>query len=109
MRAILLPLAPLLAAATVAPTPAIAPHVGDNLANPSEAPGKNCRGRLETVRQERGLPKLDRKDTGTSDPLLILAVDRRMDGCEVLVMRNNANDVRPLPEFSDHATMKPAH
>jgi len=109
MRVILLSLAPLLVAATVAPTPRIAPHDTGNLANRPEAAWKNCRSRMETVRQERGLPKLDRKDAAPSDPLLILAVDRRIDGCEVLVMRGNVNDIRPLPEFNDHATLKPAH
>jgi len=56
-----------------------------------------CRDRIELVRQERGLPKLQR-DTATADePLLIAAVDKRIDGCAVMVMREDLADVRPLP------------
>lgn len=68
----------------------------------SNAPAEQeaaCRDRIELVRQERGLPKL-RRDTATPDePLLILAVDRDIDGCDVLVMANDPRDVRPLPQF----------
>jgi hypothetical protein len=56
-----------------------------------------CNDRIELVRQERGLPKLQR-DTATPDePLLIAAVDQRIDGCSVMVMYNDTSDVRPLP------------
>jgi hypothetical protein len=56
-----------------------------------------CRDRIELVRQERGLPSLQR-DTATPDePLLIAAVDRRIGGCSVMVMRDNLADIRPLP------------
>ena len=38
------------------------------------------------------------RDTAKPDePLLIAAVDKRIDGCSVMVMRNNLADVRPLP------------
>jgi hypothetical protein len=57
-----------------------------------------CSDRIHLVRQERGLPKLQR-DTATPDePLLIAAVDKRIDGCSYLVMRNDLADVRPIPE-----------
>lgn len=56
-----------------------------------------CRDRIEQVRAERGLPKLDR-DTATGDEaLLIAAVDHRIGGCSVMVMRGDTTDVRPLP------------
>ena len=56
-----------------------------------------CRDRIELVRQERGLPKLQRDTARPDEPLFIAAVDKRIDGCSVLVMRENRADVRPLP------------
>ena len=61
----------------------------------------NCRSRIETTRAERGLPPLQRDTAKPSEPLFIAAVDKLIDGCEVLVMRNNLSDIRPLPEFAD--------
>jgi hypothetical protein len=60
-----------------------------------------CRDRIEAVRDERGLPKLSRDNTAPAEPLLIAAVDKRIGGCSVLVMRNNTNDIHPLPQFQD--------
>ncbi len=68
-----------------------------------------CRGRIEEARQERGLPKLDSDKADDGDPLFIAAVDRMMDGCEVLVMRNNLADIRPLPARAGPARLRPAH
>lgn len=56
-----------------------------------------CRDRIHEVRQERGLPMLQRDTAKLDEPLLIAAVDKRIDGCSVMVMRNNLADVRPLP------------
>ena len=108
MRFMLLSMAPLLVAATVTPTPHAAPQVHGKLSAPSGPSAKNCRSRIETVREERGLPKLDSKKA-SSDPLLIYAVDRTLDGCEVLVVADKLDDIRPLPEFSDKARLRPAH
>jgi hypothetical protein len=49
------------------------------------------------VREERGLPKLERDTASPEEPLFIAAVDKRVAGCSVLVMRENLSDVRPLP------------
>jgi hypothetical protein len=109
MRFILLSLVPLLAAAAVPPTSTTAQHAHGKFVASSGPVPKSCRGRIETVRQERGLPKLDSGKNGSNHPLLILAVDRSIDGCEVLVIANNIDDIRPLPEFSDTARLRPAH
>ncbi|HYD24298.1 MAG TPA: hypothetical protein VEB68_05845 [Croceibacterium sp.] len=58
-----------------------------------------CRDRIHLVREERGLPKLEREPASAEEPLLIAAVDKRIDGCSVLVMRDDIRDVRPLPTF----------
>ena len=65
-----------------------------------------CRDRIQQVRTERGLPWVDRGTAVDPDqPLLIAAVDHRIDGCSVMVMRDNTSDVRPLPEPQEHRVM----
>lgn len=56
-----------------------------------------CRDRIEQVRAAIGLPRLDRDNATDEKPMLIAAVDKRIGGCSVMVMRNNLSDVRPLP------------
>jgi hypothetical protein len=105
MRFVLMLLTPLISASVDTPAPIPPPAPARQLANRGEAVGQNCRGKIERVRQERGLPKLDRGNATDERPVAILAVDRQVDGCEVLVMKDNASDIRPLPHFSDG----PAH
>jgi len=56
-----------------------------------------CTDRIHEVREERGLPRLERGTATPDEPLLIAAVDHRIDGCSVMVMRYDTRDVRPLP------------
>jgi hypothetical protein len=56
-----------------------------------------CRDTVHAVREERGLPQLRRETAAPDEPLLIAAVDQRINGCAVMVMYDNTNDVRPLP------------
>ena len=98
MRPAMLLIAPLLPAATV-PPPAAAPA---EIRTPELAqPGRNCGGRMETARQDNGTAKVQRDDAESAQPVKILAVDRRIDGCEVLVTGLHAGDIRPLPQFQD--------
>ncbi len=62
--------------------------------------GAVCRDKIHAVRAERNLPMLDRQTADPAEPLLIAAVDRRIDGCSVMVMRSDLSDIRPLPEVS---------
>jgi hypothetical protein len=78
--------------------PLVSPHGGE-ITDPSASPV--CRDRIDVVRESRGLPKLRRDTTAPAKPLFIAAVDKRIGGCSVLVMRNNTSDVRPLPQFQD--------
>jgi hypothetical protein len=57
----------------------------------------NCRDRIHAVREERGLPRLQRETASPDEPLFIAAVDKRIGGCSVLVMRENLSDIRLLP------------
>jgi hypothetical protein len=65
-----------------------------------------CRDTIQQVRAERGLPWVDRGTAAEPDePLLIATVDHRIDGCSVMVMRDDTSDVRPLPEPRSHRLM----
>ena len=86
------------AAETLAAPEAVPPEPVPGVTTAQADPKAVCTDRIHLVRQERGLPKLQR-DTATPDePLLIAAVDKRIDGCSVMVMRGNLADVRPIPE-----------
>jgi hypothetical protein len=119
---------PLLAGSPVAAEPMLE-QVGRGeppaLAAPGELPAssRTCRDTIIAVREERGLPPLGtdrdiarpaepeghgypplelRRDNAHPDEaeaLMIYAVDREIDGCDVLVMAANPQDVRPLPTF----------
>ena len=50
-----------------------------------------------------------REPASPEKPLAIYAVDRREDGCAVMVMMGNTDDVRPLPRISEgQALLLPA-
>jgi hypothetical protein len=85
--------------APVQPLPA--PTMGHILAPAN--PGAVCRDRIQEVRRELGKPPLDQ--TGREDPLFIAAVDKRVGGCSVMVMRNDTSDIRPLPAPQEHRLM----
>ena len=79
-----------------------APELSDAAAPPAGV----CRDRIEQVRRETGQPTLDRGGS-PQEPLLIAAVDKRIDGCSVMVMRNDTSDLRPLPAPAEHR-LRPA-
>jgi hypothetical protein len=82
-------------AAADAPSPAT-PEVRAPAPSPTSSK-RVCRDRIEQVRAASGLPTLDHGNAAPGQALLIAAVDKRIDGCSVMVMRNNLSDVRPLP------------
>lgn len=57
----------------------------------------DCDYRIEWVREELDQPKLQQETASPDKPLLIAAVDKRIDGCAVLQMHNDINDLRPSP------------
>ena len=63
-----------------------------------------CRDRIQQVRRELGKPALE-PEASPADPLFIAAVDKRIDGCSVMVMRNDTTDLRPLPAPGEHRRM----
>ncbi len=65
---------------------------------PSDGALATCADRIETVRDTLGQPRLDRTPESIEEPLLIAAVDKRIDGCAVMQMKGDVNDLRPIPQ-----------
>ena len=74
------------------------------MASVGDTPAAVCRDRIQEVRREIGKPALD-LGASPQDPLFIAAVDKRIGGCSVIVMRNDTSDIRPLPEPREHRLM----
>lgn len=52
---------------------------------------------------------MQREAATPDEPLFFAAVDHRIDGCGVLVMRNDTNDIRPVPTIpTDRPLLMPA-
>ena len=106
-----IPLLALVLATGAAPPQAPASMLKTNPAAPAVTidpqTGKTvCRETIQEVREERGLPWVDRGTAAEPDePLLIAAVAKKIDGCSVLVMRDDTSDVRPVPGPSEHRLM----
>lgn len=63
---------------------------------------EDCRDRISKARELFGKsPLLNREPASPDKPYLIYAVDRRQDGCSVMVMKGDPDDIRPLPLPSD--------
>jgi len=111
MRVIVPLIALLLATGAAAPPTAVVPMHGPDASTRAEAAPDGaqtvCRDRIQQVRRELGKPVLDRDNTPPQAPLFIAAVDKRIDGCSVMVMRNDTSDFRPLPAEGE-ARMMPA-
>lgn len=63
-------------------------------ANPSP---EQCRDRIHRAREASGQPQLDQNPATPDSPPIIWAVDRRVEGCSVMVVKGNPDDIRPLP------------
>jgi hypothetical protein len=69
---------------------------------------RNCRDRIEQVRDAAGQPALDKTPATAGEGYLINAVDIRVDGCTVMQMKSDVNDLRPLPAPDGPARLQPA-
>ena len=67
-----------------------------------------CADRVREARASAGLPAMDRRTASPERPELIYAVDHRRDGCGVLVMHGNSEDIRPVPEAGNEGGIIPA-
>jgi len=84
MRSVLSLLAlsfPAIALAADAPAPAAEEYARPTIREMQPPPEPaNCRDRIHTVREDRGLPKLERDTASPDEPLFVAAVDKRIDG-----------------------------
>jgi hypothetical protein len=63
---------------------------------------RDCGDTITQAREEAGKPPLlDREPASPDKPQLIYAVDKRVDGCDVMVMKGDPADMRPLPKAAD--------
>ena len=99
MHRFLLPFAALaLAGAKDAPAPADTRDVTTPVIRSLSPSPEFCRERITHARETSGQPPLkDRGPASADNPYLIHAVDKRIDGCAVMVMMGDAKDIRPLP------------
>lgn len=91
---------PLFAALALTPMPS-SNHSADRARS-------DCGDKIHVVREELGQPRLDREPASAEKPLLIAAVAKRIDGCAVMQMKGNVNDLRPLPAPADGPLLRPA-
>jgi hypothetical protein len=100
MQSLALPLAALalLGAADRSPAPPAEPQAALRETRPVTPSEKECRDRSAHARDAAGKPPLLEREPASPDkPYLIYAVDRRQDGCAVMVMKGDPEDIRPLP------------
>ena len=69
-----------------------------NLSDPHSA---RCASLIREVRDAGEQPALQRGPATGEEGYLIAAVDKRIEGCAVMQMHGNVNDLRPLPEVKD--------
>jgi len=94
---------------TSAPDANSAPEPGATAASdPTLDPDSGeCRDRIRRARQATGQPPLFQREPASSEnPLAIYAVDRQQDGCSVVVMMGDPNDIRPLPEVEQQPVFR---
>ncbi|EDL50256.1 hypothetical protein [Erythrobacter sp. SD-21] len=71
-----------------------------------ETAARNCDERITQVRAASGQPQLDQSPASSDDAYFIAAVDQSIDGCAVMVMRQDTSDVRPLPEVEAEVKLR---
>ncbi|MBD59415.1 MAG: hypothetical protein CL808_04760 [Citromicrobium sp.] len=74
------------------------PGYGRSTPSASEYPGESCTDVVEHAREANGQPPLDERDGEAPEPMMYKAVDRDVGGCDVLVMADDTDDIRPVPQ-----------
>jgi hypothetical protein len=62
----------------------------------------DCGDTVTQAREHDGKPPLLEREPASPDkPHLIYAVDKRLDGCAVMVMKGDLTDMRPIPKAAE--------
>lgn len=62
----------------------------------------DCGDTVTQAREDAGKPALLERERASPDkPHMIYAVDKRLDGCAVMVMKADPTDMRPLPKAAE--------
>lgn len=69
----------------------------------AEPHSEKCVDTIRRVRAENGLPEIQDGNERPADPPFVKAVEKRIDGCPVLVMAHDTDDPRSGPEPGDKA------
>jgi hypothetical protein len=85
------------------------PAVAWNTVDDPDVETAICRDRIHKAREEAGQPPLDREPATGDEPMAIWAVDRREDGCAMLVAMGDAEDIRPIPRIEENHLLRPAN
>jgi hypothetical protein len=104
MQPVILPLVALaLLASTETPqrleaTTTTQPDIVSPAVQPPALSAEQCRDRITLAREASGKPPLlEREPASAEKPYRIYAVDKRVNGCAVMVMHGDVSDIRPLP------------
>ena len=98
----------LIASAALAQTELIDPTERDaeDFEPRTEAEQPNCDDRITEVRSANGQPELDATPASPDNAYFIAAVDQNIDGCAVMVLRQDTTDVRPLPKVEGEVKLR---
>jgi hypothetical protein len=66
----------------------------------------DCRNRVTHARGEQESPERQGEAGSPHKPLFLYALHKQVDGCSVLVMHGNVNNMRPLPNPTDPRMMR---
>lgn len=69
--------------------------------------GRKCADIIREAREDAGLPQMERRAAAAEIAEMIWAVDHRRDGCGVLVMRGQPQDIRPVPQPTEDTGLMP--
>lgn len=73
-----------------------APTFDSPVEDPFTSSPADCTDTIQHVREQRGLPPIERRAADPDEPILFKAVDHNVGGCDVLLVGDG--DIRPLPE-----------
>ena len=102
-----LPIAALMVSGQTSPEPLV-PETAARMPNLSDPQAPGCADVIREVRDASGQDALLRGPAMANEGQMIAAVDKRIEGCAVLQMHGNPDDLRPLPLVTEDFRLRPA-